>query len=345
MQKLRVGFVGCGGIAHRHLGVLETFEDVAVVAVADPDLQRAEAAAARDRAHALSPATTRCSPRRSSTRSGSACRPSPMARRSGRRSPRGLPFFVEKPLSLDAELAREIDEAVRRRRARHRRRLPLALSRHGRRGAPAAARQPGAPDVRLLARPDAAARVVVARGPLRRADRRAGDPRHRPRALPGRRRHRGLRHGRPARPRASSRGLDVATASTATLRFASGAIANLSATCLLRWGHRVGLHVFADALAHRADRPRHDGRRRTRPADARRRGRPGLARGSRLRRRGAGRREPDPRRPTPRRSRRIWSPSPSPARPARARRSGWRGCGLTRSRSFAPRLPRTPDVA
>jgi predicted dehydrogenase len=44
-------------------------------------------------------------------------------------------------------------------------------------------------------------------------------------------------------------GLDVATASTATLRFASGAICNLAATCLLRWGHRMGLHVFADALA------------------------------------------------------------------------------------------------
>lgn len=42
---------------------------------------------------------------------------------------------------------------------------------------------------------------------------------------------------------------DVATASTGARRFASGAIANLSATCLLRWSHRVGLHVFADGLA------------------------------------------------------------------------------------------------
>ena len=53
MQKIRVGFVGCGGIAHRHLGVLETFEDVAVVAVADPDLRRAEEAAARTGARAF----------------------------------------------------------------------------------------------------------------------------------------------------------------------------------------------------------------------------------------------------------------------------------------------------
>jgi predicted dehydrogenase len=44
-------------------------------------------------------------------------------------------------------------------------------------------------------------------------------------------------------------GLTVPTATAATLRFSSGAIANLSATCLLRWNHRVGLHVFADGLA------------------------------------------------------------------------------------------------
>ena len=130
-----------------------------------------------------------------------------------------------------------------------------------------------------------------------------------------------------------------------TLRFASGAIANLSATCLLRWGHRIGLHVFADALAHRADRPRHDGRRRTRPADARRRGRSGLARGSRLRRRGAGRREPDPDalfRGGPDASGR---PRRRPLGPHRALRSGWRGCGPTRSRSFRPAAAEDAHVA
>ena len=51
------------------------------------------------------------------------------------------------------------------------------------------------------------------------------------------------------RARADFEGLTVPTATAATLRFASGAIANLSATCLLRWNHRVGLHVFADGMA------------------------------------------------------------------------------------------------
>jgi len=51
------------------------------------------------------------------------------------------------------------------------------------------------------------------------------------------------------RERGDFPGLTVQTATAATLRFASGAVANLAATCLLRWNHRVGLHVFSDALA------------------------------------------------------------------------------------------------
>src|SRR3954447_7111842 len=46
-MKTRVGFVGAGGIANRHIGNLLAFDDVAVLAVADPQLDRAEAAAAR----------------------------------------------------------------------------------------------------------------------------------------------------------------------------------------------------------------------------------------------------------------------------------------------------------
>jgi len=43
--------------------------------------------------------------------------------------------------------------------------------------------------------------------------------------------------------------LDVPAVSTASLTFKSGVIANLSSTCLLGWAHRVGLHIFADRLA------------------------------------------------------------------------------------------------
>jgi predicted dehydrogenase len=50
-------------------------------------------------------------------------------------------------------------------------------------------------------------------------------------------------------PRPDFAGLNIATAVAATLRFDSGAVGSLAATCLLRWGHRIGLHLFCDGLA------------------------------------------------------------------------------------------------
>ncbi|MBE1492277.1 Gfo/Idh/MocA family protein [Plantactinospora soyae] len=44
-------------------------------------------------------------------------------------------------------------------------------------------------------------------------------------------------------------GADVDGATAATLRFASGAVGTLSATCTLGWKHRAGLEVYADGLA------------------------------------------------------------------------------------------------
>src|SRR4029079_12695222 len=41
MDRVRIGFAGAGVIASRHLGNLVGFSDVAVVAVADPRLDRA----------------------------------------------------------------------------------------------------------------------------------------------------------------------------------------------------------------------------------------------------------------------------------------------------------------
>jgi predicted dehydrogenase len=50
-------------------------------------------------------------------------------------------------------------------------------------------------------------------------------------------------------PRADFPELDVATSTAVTLRFANGAVGNLAATCMLRWGHRIGLNLFCDGLA------------------------------------------------------------------------------------------------
>jgi predicted dehydrogenase len=42
--------------------------------------------------------------------------------------------------------------------------------------------------------------------------------------------------------------LDVSDVTTAALTFTSGAIGSLSSTCLLKRGHRVGLHLYGDGL-------------------------------------------------------------------------------------------------
>ena len=247
VQKIRVGFVGCGGIAHRHLGVLETFEDVAVVAVADQDFQRAEEAAARTGARAFSGHDEMLA--ETELDALWICVP-PFAHGAPERAAiaQGLPFFVEKPVSLDEDLALEIDEAVRRCG------LVTAVGYHWRyldtvdearrllRDNPAHLMSgywiDQTPPPEWWWREDRSGGQMVEQAThvIDLARFLAGDVVE--------------VFGMAAlRDREQFPRLDVATASTATLRFASGAIANLSATCLLRWGHRIGLHVFADALA------------------------------------------------------------------------------------------------
>lgn len=246
-SKLRVGFVGAGGIAHRHFGVLATMDDITIAGIADPDAARAAEAADRTGARAFAghdemiaaldlDALFLCVP--------------PFAHGAPERAAiaAGLPFFVEKPISLDAALACEIDEAVRRAG------LVTAVGYHW----------------RYLDTVDEARRLL-ADNPAhllsgywldqtpppdwwRRADRSGGQIVEQATHVIDLARFLagdvtevfGLAS---SRPRADFPGLDVATASTAALRFASGAVATLSATCLLRWNHRVGLHVFADGLA------------------------------------------------------------------------------------------------
>lgn len=46
-MAVKLGFVGCGGIAQTHFGILEKMEEVRIIAVCDVDPERAEAAARR----------------------------------------------------------------------------------------------------------------------------------------------------------------------------------------------------------------------------------------------------------------------------------------------------------
>ena len=247
MTIARIGFIGCGGIAQRHLGVLRTFGDVTIAAVADPDLSRAEATAEDYGARAFAgldemlaemplDAVFICVP--------------PFAHGAAERAAIavGLPFFVEKPITLDLHLAEQIAQEV------HDAGLVTAVGYHWRyldtvdearraladnpaqlmtgfwldQTPPPAwwhdAKQSGGQIVEQVTHIIDTARYLA--GPVT--------------SVYGQSNH---------RDRAAFLGMTARTATTATLTFASGAIATLAATCLLRWSHRIGLHLFADGLA------------------------------------------------------------------------------------------------
>jgi predicted dehydrogenase len=42
---------------------------------------------------------------------------------------------------------------------------------------------------------------------------------------------------------------DIWDVSTAALRFINGAVGSISSTCVLRWPHRIGLHLFSEGMA------------------------------------------------------------------------------------------------
>ena len=247
MTRTRIGFIGAGGIAHRHLGVLEQFEDVQVVAVADADRGRAEEAAARVGARAFDDADAMLDG--VELDAVFICVP-PFAHGAPERAvlARDLPFFVEKPVALDLDVAEAIADEVAGRG------LVTAVGYHWRyletvdqvrallRATPARLVAgywlDGTPPPRWWWKQDQSGGQMLEQtthlidlaryllGPVMSA---YGLASHLDReAFPG---------------------LDVATVSTASLRFASGAVGNFASTCLLNWNHRVGLHLFGEGLA------------------------------------------------------------------------------------------------
>ncbi len=245
--RTRIGFIGAGGIAHRHLGVLEQFGDVELAAFADPVEERAQGAAERFGARAFADLETMLA--EVPLDAVYICVP-PFAHGVPERAAlsRGLPFFVEKPLALDlasAEaLAREVEAAG----------LVTGVGYHW----------------RYLDTTDEA-KAVLADNPAQflsgywldstpppqwwwKQDQSGGQINEQTTHIVD------LAHylvgdvtqvfgAASHKPRPDFPGLDVATASSATLKFASGAVGNIGSTCLLGWNHRVGLHLFGDRLA------------------------------------------------------------------------------------------------
>ncbi len=247
MDKTRIGFIGVGGIAHRHLDILAGFDDVALVAFADTDLTRAEQAASRFGAKAFE--NHRAMLEQTDLDAVYICIP-PFAHGDAERDVirRDIPFFVEKPITLDIALAEELAAAIEAAK------LITGVGYHW----------------RYLDTVEEARRLL-ADNPAQllsgywldqtpppqwwwKQDGSGGQMVEQTthiidlaRYLIGEVTEVYGRVGFKDRPEFP--GLDVPAVTTATLTFASGVIANVSSTCLLGWNHKVGLNIFADRLA------------------------------------------------------------------------------------------------
>jgi predicted dehydrogenase len=247
MESVRVGFIGAGGIASRHLGDLLGFEDVKVVALADPVLERAQGQAERCGARVYSnyvemldnekvEALYICVP-------PFAHGPLEMAALD-----RNLPFFVEKPLAVDLETAETIAQRVASQA------LVTAVGYHW----------------RYLDTTEEA-QALLNQNPARLALGYWLDFTLPP-AWWGREAQSGgqmveqtthifdlarLLVGEVSRvyaagsrvERSQFPEMDVFDVSLATLHFTSGALGSMASTCLLNWPHRVGLHLFSQGMA------------------------------------------------------------------------------------------------
>lgn len=247
MQKTRVAFIGVGGIARRHLDVIAGFDDVELVGFADPDLDRADAAAMRFGAKAFAHHREMLDAVRPDA--VYVCVP-PFAHGEPERDlvEREIPFFVEKPVALDLATAEEISAAVTARG------VITGVGYHW----------------RYLDIVDEA-RALLADNPAQllsgywldstpppqwwwKEDKSGGQMVEQTthlldlvRFLVGEVTEVYGRAGHRDRP--DFPGLDVPTVTTANLTFETGVVANIASTCLLGWNHRVGLHIFADRLA------------------------------------------------------------------------------------------------
>lgn len=245
--ECRVGFVGAGGIAGRHLGVLAQDRRVVVAAVADPAIERAEARAAEQGGRGF--VDWRAMLDAVALDALWICVP-PFAHGAIERAAiaRGLPFFVEKPLSASLAVAEEIGTAVEAAG------LTTAVGYHWRYlDTVAEARE------RLAKRParlalgywlDSTPPVDWWGVQAQSGGQFVEQATHifdLARYLVGEARVTGQAAGH--LPRADHPALDIADASVATLAFEGGAVGMVAATCLLGWRHRVELQLYGEGIA------------------------------------------------------------------------------------------------
>jgi predicted dehydrogenase/glycosyltransferase involved in cell wall biosynthesis len=246
-ERTRVGFVGAGVIASRHLGNLLEFPEVQVVAVADPVAERAEGMAARCAARSYSAHAAMLEEERLDALY--ICVP-PYAHGPPELAAveAGVPFFVEKPVAVDFETAEEIAGAIAASPG-----LATAVGYHWR-----------YLDIYEHAR------GLLQDNPARLALGYWLDATPPPRWWV----QRGLSGGQTIEQTthvldlartlvgevttvyaAGSRierdhfpAADIDDVSAATVHFETGAVGSISSSCLLRWPHRIGLHTVSDGM-------------------------------------------------------------------------------------------------
>lgn len=246
-MKTRVGFVGAGGIANRHIGNLLAFNDVIVCAVADPQLDRAEAAAGRVGGRAYDgheamlaaeklDAVYICTPPFAHGPPELAC------------IDRDLPFFVEKPLAADLETAEQIALASAKTglvtaAGYHWRYLDITEEAQGRLAANPARLVTGywldltPPPRWWISEAQSGGQMIEQTTHIFDLARLLVGEVEEVYAIAAR------------TERTEYPECDICESSTAALRFGTGAVGSISSTCLLRWPHRIGLHLFCDGMA------------------------------------------------------------------------------------------------
>jgi predicted dehydrogenase len=247
MQPSRIGMIGAGAVATRHADTLLGFGDVQLVAVADPAAGRARRLAERTGAAAYDNWLPMLE--RERLDAVYVCVP-PFAHGAPELAAieAGLPFFVEKPLAIDLETAESIAarldgtglvtcagyhwrwldtfELAQELLAGNPARLALGYWLDKVPPPPWWVRRDGSggQTIEQTTHVLDLARALV--GEVTEVH--AAGGRVDPAALPG---------------------TDVDEVTTATLRFATGAVGTVTSTCLLKRLHRAGLHLYTQGLA------------------------------------------------------------------------------------------------
>ncbi|MEM0011140.1 MAG: Gfo/Idh/MocA family oxidoreductase, partial [Candidatus Bathyarchaeia archaeon] len=112
-MKVKVGFLGCGGIAHAHMERLAKMDDVEMVAFCDVVKERAEGSAQRYGGRAY---TDHHSMLENEELQALFVALPPFAHTDGEiiAAEKGIHLFIEKPIALTLEKAKEIDSAIKK---------------------------------------------------------------------------------------------------------------------------------------------------------------------------------------------------------------------------------------